>query len=202
MRSIEDKILGRIYGRGRGSVFVPSDFLDLGSRQAVGLALHRLVKKGVVRHLARGLYDYPQHDPRLGVLSPSTEAIAKALAGKYQLRLQPSGAYAANLLGLSEQVPMKVVFLTDGPSKRVQVGGKTIILKHKSTRDMATAGRLSGLVIQALRYLGQQHVDDQKVAVLRWRLRPEDKRSLLQDVRLAPAWIGKVIRQVATEQEE
>src|SRR5579862_4290983 len=167
VKSIESKVLSRIYGRGRGSVITPNDFLDLGSRQAVGIALHRLVKKGVIRHLARGLYDYPRHDPRLGILSPPTEAIAKALASKYRLRLQPSGAHAANLLGLSEQVPVKVIFLTEGPSKRVMVGGKVIILKRTSTRNMATAGKVSGLVIQALRFMGQQDVDDRTVAELR-----------------------------------
>jgi len=124
MQSIDSKIVSRIYGLGRGAVFVPSDFLDIGSRQAVDLALHRLVKKDMLRRLARGLYNYPKTHPVMGVLSPGPDAIAKALAGKDMIRLQPSGAYAANLLGLSTQVPARIVYLTDGPS-RTGAGGKS-----------------------------------------------------------------------------
>jgi predicted transcriptional regulator of viral defense system len=148
MQSIDSKILSRIYGRGKGCVVTPGDFLDLGSRQAVDLALHRLAKKGTLRRLARGLYDYPRIDPELGLLSPTIDTLVKALKGRDKILLQPSGGYAANLLGLSDQVPMKIVFLTDGPARRVQFGKQVILLKHTTPRAMATAGRVSGLVIQ------------------------------------------------------
>ena len=138
MQSIDSKILSRIYGRGKGCVVTPGDFLDLGSRQAVDLALHRLAKKGTLRRLARGLYDYPRIDPALGLLSPTIDAIVKALKGRDKILLQPSGGYAANLLGLSDQVPMKIVFLTDGPARRVQIGKQVIMLKHTTPRAMAT----------------------------------------------------------------
>src|SRR4051794_38377581 len=101
-QSIDRRIVYRIRGRGRGSVYVPRDFLDLGSRTAVGLSLHRLAKRGTIRRLARGVYDFPQHHPVLGALLPSAEAVAEALAGRDRTRLQPAGAYAANVLGLSE----------------------------------------------------------------------------------------------------
>lgn len=196
MQSIDDKVINRIYGRGRGCVVTPGDFLDLGSREAVDVALHRLVKKGTLRRLARGLYDYPRTDPDIGTLSPTTDAIVKALKGRDNILLQPSGAYAANLLGLSEQVPMKIIFLTDGPARRVQLGRQVIILKHTTPRAMATAGKISGLLIQALRYLGQKHVDDSTVAQLRKRLSEEDKKQLLNDIRYAPAWIAAIMRRV------
>ncbi len=201
MQSIDTKILNRIYGRGKGCVITPGDFLDLGSRDAVGVALHRLVKKGTLRSLARGLYDYPRTDPDLGLLSPTTDAIVKALKGRDKILLQPSGAYAANLLGLSEQVPMKIVFLTDGPARRVQLGRQVIILKHTTPRAMATAGRVSGLLIQALRYLGQKHLDDTTVVQLRKRLSDDDKKQLLNDIRYAPAWIAAIMRRVAKTEE-
>jgi hypothetical protein len=197
MQSIDDKLLNRIYGRGRGSVVTPGDFLDLGSREAIDVALHRLVKKGTLRRLARGLYDYPRTDPDLGTLSPTTDAVVKALKGRDNILLQPSGAYAANLLGLSEQVPMKIVFLTDGPARRVQLGKQIIILKHTTPRAMATAGKISGLLIQALRYLGQKHVDDSTVVQLRKRISDDDKKQLLNDIRYAPAWIAAIMRRVA-----
>lgn len=201
MQSIDSKILNRIYGRGKGCVVTQGDFLDLGSRQAVDLALHRLVKKGTLRHLARSLYDYPRQDPDLGLLFPTLDAIAKALKGRDNIVLQPSGGYAANLLGLSDQVPMKIVFLTDGPARKVQIGKTTILLKHTTPRSMATAGRVSGLVIQALRHLGQRHVTDETVSVLQKRLSADDKKQLLKDVRYAPAWIAAIMRRVARQED-
>jgi hypothetical protein len=133
--------------RGKGSVLVPGDFLDLGSRQAVDLALHRLARQGTIRRLARGVYDFPQQHPVLGLLWPSPDAVARALAGRDRTRLQPAGAYAANALGLSEQVPAKAVLLTDGPSRTVKIGPTTIHLRRTTPRNMAAAGRLSGLLI-------------------------------------------------------
>ena len=200
MQSIDSKILNRIYGRGKGCVVTQGDFLDLGSRQAVDLALHRLVKKGTLRRLAWGLYDYPRQDPDLGLLFPTLDAIVKALKGRDNIVLQPSGGYAANLLGLSDQVPMKIVFLTDGPARKVQIGKTTILLKHTTPRSMATAGRVSGLVIQALRHLGQRHVTDETVSVLQKRLSADDKKQLLKDVRYAPAWIAAIMRRVAHQE--
>jgi hypothetical protein len=123
------------------------------------------------------------------------------MAGKDDLRIQPSGAYAANLLGLSEQVPAKVVFLTDGTNRKIRVGNQEIILKQTSPRNMATAGRSSGLVIQALRYLGKQNVDERAVKTLAARLGPEDRQQLIKDIRYAPAWIGNIFRHLAVEDE-
>jgi hypothetical protein len=197
MQSIDSKILNRIYGRGKGCVVTQGDFIDLGSRQAVDLALHRLAKKGTLRRLARGLYDYPRTDPDIGPLSPTTDAIVKALKGRDKILLQPSGGYAANLLGLSDQVPMKIVFLSDGPARRVQLGKQVIMLKHTTPRAMATAGRVSGLVIQALRHIGQRNVDDAIVARLQKRLSADDRRQLLRDIRYAPAWIAAILRRVS-----
>src|SRR5439155_17175905 len=157
-QSVDAKLLRRIRCFGRGSVVVPADFLDLGSRQAVDLALHRLARKGTIRRLARGVYDFPKQHPVLGLLQPSTEGVATALAGRDRTRLQPAGAYAANALGLSEQVPAKAVFLTDGPSRTVKIGPTTIQLRRTTAKNMAAAGRLSGLLIQALRALGKEHV--------------------------------------------
>ncbi|MGH7951111.1 MAG: DUF6088 family protein [Limisphaerales bacterium] len=196
-QSIDSQILQRVKAGGRGRVFTPRDFLHLGSRDAVDKALSRHAQNGSIRKLARGLYDYPGQDPQLGLLSPSIDAIAQALQGRDAVRLQPSGAYAANLLGLSDQVPMKVVFLTDGSPRRIQLGKLQIILKRTTPRNMVTAGKISGLVIQALRYLGQRHMNGHVLANLRQRLKPADKRQLLKDFRYASAWIARFMQQVA-----
>ena len=197
MQTIDEKVISMVYGRGRGIVFTPKLFSDVGDPRAVGMALTRLCRKGTIRRLAPGLYDYPRRPPHLGLLAPSVDAVARALSGRDATRLQPSGAYAANLLGLSDQAPMKVVFLTDGPSRRVQLGKQEILLKRTTPGNMATAGRVSGLVIQALRHLGRRYINEDILAALGKRLSNDDKRQLLKDLRYAPAWIASAMRKLA-----
>ena len=195
--SIDSQILRRFTASRGDRVFAAGDFLDLGSRNTVDAALSRHARAGRIRKLARGLYDLPKRDPQLGLLMPSVELVAEALRGRDAVRLQPSGAYAANRLGLSDQVPMKVLFLTDGTPRRVRIGNLQIIIRQTTPRNMATAGRISGLVIQALRYLGQRHVDDRVVTTLRRRLSDADKRQLLKDIRFAPVWVANIMRVLA-----
>lgn len=198
-KSIDAKILAAIHRRGRGSVFVPADFLDIGSREAVDVVLHRLTRKGTIRRLVRGVYDFPKQHPVLGALQPSAEEVAQALAGRDHTRVQPAGAYAANALGLSEQVPAKAVFLTDGPSRTVKIGASTIQLRRTTARNMAAAGRLSGLLIQALRELGKGHVTPERRQHLKRTLPADQRRELLKDLRLAPAWMHPIFRKLAEE---
>lgn len=198
-QSIDSQVLSRIYGHGRGWVFTPASFLDLGSRMAVGSALARHKRAGFIRQLARGLYDYPIEHSKLGRVAPPADAVARAIARRDAVRLQPAGAYAANVLGLSEQVPIKIVFLTDGPSRRVKLGRREIVLKHTTPRNMATAGRKSGTVIQALRYLGQRHVDEKTLAIVDRQLKPTDRAQLRKDLRYAPAWVADLLRRLSPE---
>ena len=199
IQSIDSRVLAAIRSHGRGSVFVPADFLEIGSREAVDITLHRLARKGTSRRLARGLYDFPEQHPVLGLLSPSAEAVAKALAGRDRTRLQPAGAYAANVLGLSEQVPAKAVFLTDGPSRTVKIGQTTIQLRRTTARNMAAAGRLSGLLIQALRELGETHVTPERREHLKRTIPADQRRELIKDLPLAPAWMHPIFRELAQE---
>jgi hypothetical protein len=196
-RPIDARILATLRRRGEGTVFVPSEFLHLGTRSAIDVALHRLVALGAIRRLGRGVYDLPKRHRVLGDVTPSAEAIAAALAGRDRLRLQPSGAYAANLLGHSEQVPAKVVFVTDGATRAARVGSTTIQLRRTTPRNMATAGRLSGLLIQALRALGKHRVTPQRVAQLKRTIPPAERRALLKDLRFAPAWMHPIFRELA-----
>ena len=201
-KSVDSQVIARIKGRHRGWVFTPADFADLGSSTAVALALMRHVAAGTIRKLARGLYDYPRIDAGLGMIAASTDDIATALKGRDGVRLQPSGAHAANMLGLSDQVPVRTLFLTDGRSRTVRIGRRQIVLKQTTARQMATGGRVSGTVIQALRWLGQRHVGEMTVVKLRRRLSDSDKDQLLKDIRHAPAWVAKVIRDVARPASE
>ena len=196
-KSVDSQLLGRIIAKRRGWVFTPADFLDLGSRTAVGLALMRHARAGTIRQLARGLYDYPNQHKDFGTLPPSDDRIANALKGRDDTRIQVSGANAANMLGISTQVPVRTIFLTEGLARKVKIGKREIVLKKTSARQMATAGRVSGTVIQALRWIGRRYVDDRMIAGLRRRLSAADKQQLLKDVRYAPAWIADIMRKVA-----
>ena len=169
----------------------------MGSREAVDVSLHRLARNGTIRRLARGVYDFPKEHPALGPLQPSAEAVAKALAGRDRTRLQPAGAYAANVLGLSEQVPAKVVFLTDGPSRTVKIGSMIVELRQTTAKNMAAAGRLSGLLIQALRELGKENVTAERREHLKRTLSAEKRRELIKDIKLAPAWMHPIFRELA-----
>ena len=195
---IEADIARRVRRAKPGTVFTPALFSSAGSRAAVDKALQRLAARGDLRRLSRGLYDKPRQDPVLGTLWPSVDAVVTALAGKDRLRLQPTGAYAANLLGLSDQVPARIEFLTDGTSRTVKAGPMQIVLKRTTPRQMAAAGRTSGLVIQALRSLGPDHVTPQRLSKLRRMLPVDQRRALLDDLALAPGWLQPALRALAS----
>ena len=192
--SIDSKVRSRIYGNGKGWVFTPKHFQDLGSSAAIDSTLRRLKAVGTIRQLARGLYDFPAQDPVLGTVAPSADAIARALVVRDAIRLQPSGAYAANELGLSDQVPSRIVFLTDGPARKIKIGKREIHLHHTTPRNMATAGRKSGTIIQALRHIGQDQVDEKVLSILRRQITDSDRPIIQKDLHHAPAWIADLLR--------
>lgn len=195
--SVDNQVLARLQQRGPGWVFTPADFADLGSPNAVRIALTRHKQAGRIRQLGRGLYDLPREGRRVAAVAPPIEAVADAIKTRDAVRLQPSGAYAAHLLGLTEQVPMRVSFLTDGPAREIKLGRMTISLRRTTPRNMASAGRSGGLVIQALRWLGREKVDAAVIKRLRTALPPEERRQLADDARHAPAWVAAVMRQIA-----
>ncbi|MGI6393988.1 MAG: DUF6088 family protein [bacterium] len=199
MQAVNIKIIKRIRGWGRGSVFTPNMFLNLGSRAAVDKVLSRLSKKGAIRRLSRGLYDLPKKHPVMGELFPSPEAIAKAISERDSIKILPSGAYAANLLGLSTQVPAQIVFLTDGASRTIKIQGYTIKFRRTTPKNMAVAGRISGLVIQALKHIGKDHIDQSVLETLKNKLSDSDKEQLSKDLVFAPAWIGEIIKNITQE---
>jgi len=179
---------------GRSSVVTADNFADIANRASIDLVLSRLSQRGTIRRIARGLYLYPKTGPNAEEAVAPVEAVASAIAKAGRMKLQPSGAYAANLLGLSEQVPMKVVFLTDGGSRRMLVGKREIIFRRSTPRNMAAAGRLGGLVVQALRYLGQDAIDRELVRRLRAAVPKEARQKVLKDALSAPSWVRKVVR--------
>jgi hypothetical protein len=194
--STRNAILKRIRAKHRGSVFIPRQFAHLGTRAAVDQALSRLQRTGQIRRLTRGVYEFPKIHPRIGVLSPSPEAVAKAMAERTGSRITISGAKAANLLGLSAQVPMQNVFWTEGPSRTVRIGNQTVSLKHVASSKMIGAGTEAGIVIQAVRSLGQKGVHEIPVHALARRLPRSVKRAVKRLTPTAPAWSQPVLNQI------
>jgi hypothetical protein len=180
-------------------VFTTGSFADIGTPRAILHALGRHAAIGQIRRLARGVYDYPKQHPVLGPLSPSPDDVAKALQSRDATRLSPAGAYAANLLGLSEQVPATIEYVTDGGARSVTIGNQTIKLRHKSTRFMGAAGRPAGLVIHALSHLGRDNVDGDVIARRRRRFDADTRRAMLRDAKYAPAWIAKIFHHLAED---
>ena len=169
----------------------------MGGDKAVDKCLERLVKRGELRRVSRGIYDKPRQDELLGTLWPPVDDIIKAISEKDKIRVQPSGVHAANMLGLSEQVPVKYVFLTDGRSRLVKAGPFRFQLKHTTPRNMVAAGRFTGLSIQAFKSLGPKHIDKLHLAFLKKNVPAQELKGLVDDLDLAPAWMRPLFLDLA-----
>ena len=154
-KTFETQILRRIQGHSRGSVISARDFADLGTRSTVDWVLQRLMAKGEIRRLSRGIYDYPQTSVIVGLVPPDPYQVARAITSREGSRLQPTGAYASNLLGLSDQIPARSEFLTESDERLPQIGNQEITLRKTTPRLMQMAGKISGLVTQAFRFMGK-----------------------------------------------
>ena len=143
----------------QGKLFFVSDFLESGNYDAVRKTLQRLVKKGVLIRISKGIYYYPKIDKVLGTLYPTAEEIAKAIAKRDKAKIIPTGAYALHLLGLSTQIPMNVVYLTDGSARKIKIGNQTIIFKKTSPKNLYFESKLSSLIIQSLKSLKEDNVN-------------------------------------------
>ena len=196
--TVSDKILSRLYGS-RGSVWSAKDFLDLGTRASVDQALRRLTLAGKIRRVARGLYDFPRAGAIVSQRAPDPRAVAKAAARARGAHIVPTGAAAANALGLTTQVPARADYLTDGPSKQIDLNGRRVRLKRVSPKRLANAGT-AGAVIEAFRYLGQDAVSrlsNADLARVSRALRDGDTRGLQRAVRNAPDWMRPTLDRIA-----
>jgi hypothetical protein len=190
---VENKIAELLKSCPKGSVLFVDDFLDYGNPESAKKSLLRLKEKEVLVRLAHGIYFYPKIDKELGILFPSTEDIAKAIARRDKAKIVPTGVQALNKLGLSTQVPMKVVYLTDGAARSIQVGKRIITFKNTSPKNLLAKGEISSLVIQALKTIGQSKVDDETLVKIQTLLQKEKIDNVLNDAKLAPAWINKIL---------
>ncbi|MBI4931167.1 MAG: type IV toxin-antitoxin system AbiEi family antitoxin domain-containing protein [Bacteroidetes bacterium] len=194
--TIEIQVLNAIKQAQRGPIFFVESFLFAGNAKAVNKALERLVAKGEIIRLAQGIYTRPKQSTLLGNVTPSVEEIAKAIASRDKARIVPTGVFALNALGLSTQVPLNVVYLTDGASRRIQIGKRSILFKRTAPKNLAAIGNISKLVIQALKSIGKDKVDPDEEKKILALLKKEKRKNLEQDIALAPEWIRKIMRKV------
>lgn len=193
--SIEIQIIKKIKKARRGSLFFIDDFLRFGNVKSIGKALERLVQKEEISRVARGIYSRLEKDPILGFIKPSTEDIAKAIAKRDKARIIPTGVLALNALGLSLQIPINVVYLTDGGARVIDLGMRKIIFKKTSPKNLSVIGKISGLVIQALKEIGRDNVTEREKDLVIEHLKKEDRYRLEYDIILAPEWIRKIMRE-------
>ncbi len=194
-KGIVAEIKHRISEHGPGWCFTIKHFLDLDSDMGVRKALSRLEKDKTIRRLAQGLYEYPRTHEALGMLPPQLEEVAKALTEKDGIRIQPSGAYAANLVGLTEQVPAKVIFLTSGRKKSFKIGKLEITLKTAQEKTLHATGKV-GLAIQAMKNIGKTHIDEIAQARLTRFLTDVPRDEIRANLKYAPQWIRSIIMKI------
>lgn len=200
MQTMRDQIVARIERLGEGKAFSAKDFLDIASRTMVDVTLAGLALDGKIRRVRRGLYDMPRVNPALGgKLSPDIDEAARAIARRQKWKIVPEGAWAANLLGLSTQVPAKIIYLTDGPNNEVPIGRRSIHFKHARPKAMVGLDGKLALVVQALRHLGKESVGPREIEKLRVALSAAEKRKLVKDTRFGVDWIYEIAKRIAEQ---
>lgn len=192
--SIEKQIEYIIKSKSRGELLMPDDFHDLGSSDAIRQALVRLVDKKLIVRVAQGIYVRPKESELIGMIIPTAEEVAQAIAKRDKIRTIPTGSYALNALGLSTQVPMNIVLLTDGSAREIKVGKRKIKFKKTTPKNLMVKGKISSLVIQALKEIGNGKVTTEEERKIIELLKNEEEENLSHDIRLAPVWIQKIMK--------
>jgi len=193
---VSERLL-EMLARNKGRAVHVNELLGLGNRPRIAKALSRLVTKGEIRRLGKGFYEYPRQSALLGGPAlQSPDALVQAWAKKNKMRIIPTGAYAANLLGLSTQVPAKIVYCTNGKTKTVKLGPYTIRMMHRGPKTMDVQGGFFPLLLQALRYLGKKDVDEVMIKRIRTLLRPGYRKEIKAGFDYSPVWIKQVLVEI------
>ncbi|MBK2356177.1 hypothetical protein IBE09_00840 [Francisella hispaniensis] len=190
-----------IAGHGRGWSFSPRDLLHKYTRQEIDSTLIELVKKNKIRRIARGLYDYPRYSELLKQnLSPDIEKVAQAIARKFNWDIEVSGDTALNLLGLSTQVVGKYIYLTNGDNRSYKIlDNITIEFKKSALKNIGFKHRESILLVQALKSLGKEHIDDEIIFKLQNTIDKSMCDKILKDTKTATNWIYEIIKKVCVK---
>lgn len=199
---IHKKIEHQIEQKKPGEIIFPNEFKGLGTEAAIKMTLHRLVKNGILQRIAHGIFMVPKHDLVFGMLQPPLEDIAMAIAKKEKIKIKPAGAYALNKLGLSTQVPTRLVYITDGPRKKIHIGKNEIVFKQSTPKKLALQGELSSLIIQALEEINPDTLDNKTLKKLAFLLQTENPKKLQHDLQLAPAKVNDFIYKLLKDRKD
>lgn len=201
--SLEKQIHGLIKKKGRGSFLFASDFTNHGEQKTINKALERLAKEGTIIRVSRGVYYYPKIDKvlGLGVLYPTLEDIAEGIAKRDKARIVPTGIYALNRLGFSTQIPMNIVYLTDGSERKLNLSnGTSIQFKYTAPKNLAFKSQLAMLLTFAFKTIGKANVTQEILAHTKELLAKDDKNVMEQDYKLMPAWVSSIIKSLYEEE--
>ena len=200
MQSVSGKIVSRIYGHGRGWAFSKIDFLDIAPAKTAESSLLRLHKKGTIRRLAAGLYDYPRYSELLKKdVAPDIVQVANAFARKHRWRIIPEGLTAQHILGLSEQVPAQYRYLSTGPNRTYQIMGTTLSFAHGKTQHTALDDEKSALIVQAIHSVGVDKLTPSQIDHLSKVFLPGDYPKMVRATVSATAWVHDYIKQIAAQ---
>lgn len=184
-----------------GSVFVTSDFADIAPTGAINMSLSRLADSGRIRRILRGIYDKPRFSKLLNEpVAADPSKVAYAIARKNRWSIIPMGDTALNLLRLSTQVPAVWQYVSDGPYKEFSYDNVRISFRRTSNKEVTGYSYMTGLIIQGLRALGKDHVDEAVIRILSQQLSSEEKKALLDEAQGTTAWIFDHIKEICKEQ--
>ena len=191
------KIRNRILETNTGTIFVPSDFKDIAERKTIKMALSRLCNEQIIRRIMRGVYEYAEYSDLLQeFVAPSPDKVAQALARNFGWTIVPCGDTALKLLGLSTQVPSVWSYVSDGAYKTYEFDNVVLRFKHTTNKEITGISYKTALVIQALKALGSNSINDKLITKLSKSLSDEEKRVLLTEAKYATAWIYETIKQI------
>lgn len=178
-----------------GTVFVPIDFALLTDKKTASVCLTRLETEKIVSKIMRGVYYKPEYNDFLGeFVAPEPNAVAHALARNYGWTIVPCGDTALNLLGLSTQIPAAWVYVSDGTYKEYTYEQTTIKFKRTTNKEISKLSYKTALVVQALKALGKDNVDDTVLIKLKNNLTDSEKQALLTEAKAATSWIYEYIK--------
>ena len=192
-QSIKELVKEQILSEEAGTIMFAQNFIEIADNEQVRLALSRLAKEKFLIRVGPGMYVHPKNDRLIGPVRPGLEQIAEAVAKRDQLTIKPTGAYALNRLGLSTQVPTKLVYLTNGESRKIRVGKNTISFKKTTSKRMAYKGFFTPLVIEAMQELGSKSLTPELKKQLQEFVTKDDPQQVKVNATLAPVWIGEIL---------
>ena len=201
-QSIENKVIEYLKDKQKGKIYFSNDFASLGNSESIRKSLSNLVKKELLIRLTQGIYLYPKIDKEFGVLYPSVDDVCRAIAKRDKARIEPTGVFALHSLGLSTQIPVNVVYLTDGIPRKIKYGNRTIKFKKTAPKNIAMKAKVSSLVVAALKQLGKENVTQEVELQLRKALEKESVENVQHDARLAPEWISRIILNLVNSSEK